>query len=452
MKIKKILCFVLSIVLVLLALTGCVANKEVSFQEGVHTRNDGYDRQFNTYYTSNDDFEFHIKSSVYDEETAKSLYNTVQADFNILKSYFSIDTQIKIYVEQSTLTKDVFVNENNFYCTIDDIENKAYLYGLVSAYLGITEPWKIYGICNYIYESEIDTSILTDYYNDEENMLTLSLFAGFFNIAFSDENTIDIAIKTAKSFVTYLIEQYGMDTFLSCDFSENYRQEWLNSISINKNYNIPYDLSWLNGAKYTKTDLYPLVINLQNRIYYLSPITSNRVSFDTPQSVIKALCDYQVGMANILSYIQANAPTQYANVLSNWESKITYYFYESSGKSHASTSTNEIFITQLRALFHESIHILVHPLVGQSEAWKGEGIAEYLSFLDGTINDLENIAYLYLTVDTEELVGDDLIFINMIREYYFSKAPYPQGPDDTNHALFYESIKKHNDLTPPWRL
>jgi len=171
----------------------------------------------------------------------------------------------------------------------------------------------------------------------------------------------------------------------------------------------------------------------------LSPISSYVDSFDTPQSVIKALCDYQVGMSNILSYIQANAPMQYANVLSNWESKISYYFYESSGKSHAFSSTNEIFITQLNAVFHETIHILVHPLVGQGEAWKGEGIAEYLSFLDGTINKLEYIAYSYLTADTEGLEGNDLIFVNMIREYYFSKAPYPQGLDDTDYSLFYKA-------------
>jgi len=290
MKIKKHISIILVFIISLLSFAGCTDN----FRQGTHKRDDAYDRQFSTYYISNDKIEFNIEARIYDETTAKNLYNTVVSDYNIIQSFLSADTPIKVYVVKETITKNVFANENTLYCTIADIADRSYLYGLVSAYLGTTEPWKIYGICNYLYEDKIDTSSLTDYYSDEENMLTLSLFAGFFNTAFSNENTIDIAVKTAASFAVYLVEEYGTQTFLTCGFSNDYRHEWLNSISVNKDYNIPYDLSWLDEAIYSKSALYPLIITVQNHVYNLSPITSETDPMDTPQLVIKVLSDYQV--------------------------------------------------------------------------------------------------------------------------------------------------------------
>jgi len=436
MKIKKCISILLVFIISLLSLAGC----SVSFRQGVHKRDEDYDRQFNTYYISKDNIEFNVEARIYDESTARDLYDTVLADYNTIQSFLPADTPIKVYVVENTITNEVFVNENNLYCTTTDIANRSYLYGLVSAYLGTMEPWKIYGIYNYIFGDKIDTSSLADYYNDEENMLTLSLFAAFFNTAFSDENTIDIAVKTATSFASYLVEEYGIQAILSCGFSNNYRQEWLNSISVNKNYEMPYDLSWLDQAVYSKSDSYPLVITVQNHIFKLSPLTNETDPMNTPQLVIKVLSDYQVGMTNILSYIEDNAPTQYDKILSRWEDKICYYFDNNIELSYARPYVKEIYILCPSALFHETIHILTHPLVGEYEIWKSEGMAEYLSYFDDTINDRENAAYFKLTADNEQFVGDNRIFIDMLREYYLSKEPCPQSPTDINCFLYCEAI------------
>ena len=452
---KKYFLITIIFLMLLITMTGCTNNEielppnnDVIFQAGRHLRDDVYYRQFNTYYTLSDNIEFHIREDIYDEATAKTLYNTFLTDYNTAQSFLFVDTEIKVYIVEGTITGEVFVNQNKLYCTIENINEKSYLTGLVAAYFNIVEPWKIEGASQYIFGNDIDVSSLVSYYNDEDNLHTLSLFAGYFNNAFSDDNTIDVAKLTAMSFSRFLLDQYDIETFLSCSFTASYRQEWLNSISVDKDYVMDYDMSWLNGAIYSQSEKYPFIITTDNRVYNLSPITQGTDLLETPLSIIKCLSDYQIGMSNILSYIEETAPINYPQILSIWQSKIRYYFDEDLIISHAKITENGIYIKYPRYLFHETIHILVPPSSGTKELWKAEGIAEYLSFFDGTVNDLENRAYMSITLDSEQFAGDNRIFFESVKEYYLSNESYPHGTNDINFSLYYESIA-YVTLTQP---
>lgn len=445
MSSKKYL--VILIFVLLCTLSSC--SSSVVFENGKHERDDNYTSAFNTYYTICNNIEFNVEEKIFDQEFATNLYNKVLTDYHTINNSFGIESALKIFVVEATITGEIYSNKGELFCTAQAINNQSYRSSLISAYLKITEPWQITGAYEYVYGESIDnSSLLKEYYDNEDNLMTLSLFAAYFNNGFSDENTIAFADRTAISFTKYLINQYDVETFLSCENSVYYRQQWLNIIGVNKNYDMPYNLDWLDGALYSHSNEYPLIIITNNRIYNLSPISESisstgyilTDSFDTPELIIKRISDYNSSILDVLSYIRDNAPVNYPQILSIWESTIYYYFDDGFSHSYAVPLQKEVYLKETGDFLHETIHILIPEVTGEKQIWKTEGIAEYFYCLSNVLTARKIRSYQSLILDSEVFDGDNRLFLESVQNYYLLNKPYPLSSEDFDYALFYEAI------------
>ena len=179
------------------------------------------------------DIELHIESSVSNSrEEIADIFDVLQNDYSRLNSVFGLNTKISCYVisDESFLGDEKAAYQNNaLLCTRNSINNGSY-------------------------------RRLKKYY-ESGNDLELTLFPAYFIKAFSDNP--DIAICTAYSFGDFVIGKYGFEKFMAADSTE-YRKEYLNCLGIDRAFEIPYDLSWLDGAEY-------LFSRYQNREPYLLP-------------------------------------------------------------------------------------------------------------------------------------------------------------------------------------
>ncbi|MFA5449664.1 MAG: hypothetical protein WC292_04425 [Clostridia bacterium] len=447
-RIKSII-FITIIFLLLLFMMGCLSN--IHFYNDEHIKNINYNFSFDTHLLIDERFDLHFEDKIFNEALALSTYKELQNDYDALNNVFNLDTNLYIYVVEDTKKEQAFYAKNSLYCTIDDIKSLAYQSVLTKAYLNKYELWKQHGAYHYIFgESKDNNDILTTYYNEESNLLTLSLFSAFFNDAFADASTIETAYLTAESYTKYLIDTHGGDSFLSCGLSGGNRQDWLNNIGVSLIYDMPYNISWLNNATYSHSDAaYPLIITTANRVYNISPIPKTfgssdyvlKNAFDTPLLILEQLSECNAAMEDILSHIKINAPLSYPKILARYNSKITIFINDRISYSHANAKDSQIHLNDLDDFEHEIIHILTYADYSHKHIWQAEGIAEYLSKeIPNRYTAFGGRLFKALNMNFESEDYDTKTFAELWKAYYQDKKPLSSTLEEFDFALAYEGI------------
>lgn len=81
-----------------------------------------------------------------------------------------------------------------------------------------------------------------------------------FNVVYG--KNVELHVETSVG--DFVIENYGFERFISANLTD-YRREYLEFLGINRAFNVPFDLSWLDGAEYSLAqNAYPLVIGTPN--------------------------------------------------------------------------------------------------------------------------------------------------------------------------------------------
>lgn len=388
------------------------------------------------------DIELHIESSVSNSrEEIADIFDVLQNDYSRLNSVFGLNTKITCYVisDESFLGDEKAAYQNNaLLCTRNSINNGSYRRLLTAAYIRSTEIWKQYGADAYAFGNEYNNNALKKYY-ESGNDLELTLFQAYFIKAFSD-NT-DIAICTACSFGDFVIGNYGFEKFMAADSTE-YRKEYLNCLGIDRAFEIPYDLSWLDGAEYSRDFLsYSLVIKTANRTYYLDPIPAERdtASFDTPERVLYHLSAGNAECNKILNYIRENAPASYPFVSEKYSGRLEYYISGREIKTCSDADNRRIYLLDPSEYVHETIHAVTLQSNPSEEAWIGEGVAEYLSrYVSRHISDINNRFYLSFT--DKSVTGNISVFAEEVNALYKSRGGSFESMSDFDFALLEECI------------
>jgi len=412
---------------------------EITFQTGRHIADESYYDTFNLYYYETDFIKFYVQSNVFDLASAITLFEKVEDDYNAVRLVFNIQPVIIIYVVDELGPTGILGTNGEVFCLVDDITGGSFRSVFVSQFLGgMTEPWKMIGASELVFGLIPEEQMLLTYYSSNENIMTLSLFAGYFYEAFSDIDTLQMAQLTAISFTQYLISHYGTEVFLSCQLNDEYRQEWLSSIGSDLQYHFDYNLSFLDGAIYSSSESYPLIIKTEHKDYYLSVMEK---TLDSPEKIMEMFSNFGVGMESVLSSIETNSIQYYAQITSAWNSNvISYYFNEDLPTSYADTFHRSIYLQSPMSIIHETIHMLIPIEVGNPQIWQYEGISTFFSFFGNQNScDLEPY-YLYLTLDSQLLSGDDKVFLEELQNYYLQQEPMPFTLDDFNYQVFYEAM------------
>ena len=333
------------------------------------------------------------------------------------------------------------------------ITDGSYKLFLTAAYLNTTETWKQYAACQYAF-SLWDTEDIDfkDYYADNANLLSLTLFTAYFNENFSDKKTIDIAKQTSYDFGNFVLTTYGINKFLSADLTQ-YRQEWLDSIQCSQHFDIPFDLSWLVGAQYSQKFLqYPIVIITSNRTYYLDDFYNARptASFDTAERVLYHLSQGYSESVKMLEYIHDNAPNNYSSAKKKFQSRMEYYISDRELRTSCDVDKSKIYLLDPSEYVHETTHAITLSENPTDAAWLCEGIAEYFSRnVSAQITDINYRFYESFTLPN--LSGSLKEFVDTVNAQYKNMGGNFNSIDTFNFALMEEAIGITTILFPKYK-
>ncbi len=334
----------------------------------------------------------YVEKTVYQSKEAKGWLERAESAYTKFYSAFGIDrcAELRVIEDEYALGEDgVALCDGFAYCNPSAFETGEYLFAFAGEYLQRSESWKRIAAVDYVY-SERDG--LGDTFTEG---LGLTLFEGYFNDAFADEETQVLAANTAKRFGRYVIEEYGIEAFLDCGVEE-YRNEWLISLGKEGRYQLPFDLSWLDGARYSERFLqFPLTIECKNQTYCLDAITSSRSSsaFDTPELVLTHLSNGIKGMEEIVEHVRAQAEGANTRLSLRYGESIAYEISDRRATG-ADVEKGVVYLADPSEFVHETVHMLTLDAYPRDGLWLAEGVAEYYSRdVSGVRSDIEYRMY-----------------------------------------------------------
>lgn len=377
-------------------------------------RNELCSRRMSMYYGVNDGIGIGIEESIDSQENRKDIYKKITEDIIQIQTKFLKPSNdlINIYVIEAPLDNTPYIGDNTVYCTLQDLEDNIYRPALVRACYNLTEPAIIHGLTGYIWGEEVDESKLRDYYNETEDMSLLGLTGVRFYKEWNNEEQIQLAKDTATSLMAYLVDIDRKDMVLIQGLTRKIKEEWLQSIGVEKNYENPYE-GELNQLKYSKSEEYPLIITSNAANYYIQASEE----FLTSREIEKFLYKDIIGRKDILNYLKENAMENFKNI--NHEVKAEYYFLGDADKLGGLTLPGGR-IQLYRPMAH--LHEYVHCLTGETSSdkkWMQEGFAEYLSIV--VVPDNYMVEIDFANIDPN-MLSDDGEFWEIAFNYYKNKG------------------------------
>lgn len=423
------------------ALAGCSAGK-AKFEEAEHSGTELYPESFAVHSVTAPQFTLRIADQLYDPETGQALYDALLADYGALSKLLAADRALEITLVPETPTDEVLAEGAAIYCTPDDVLEGDYREALVQAYTGFDQPWKLAGVEGLAFGDAVDIAELADYYNDEENMSTLSLFPAYFVDSYTDRTTLSAAQDTAVSFTDYILSNAGTEALYETIGQDDYRQDWLDSLGIAAAWQPLYDLSFLDDAQYASSEDYELIITTDNRVY-----SFNDNIVEDPRAIIEVLAFYHTGWENLMTIFQAEAPEHYAEIEDIWDGPIHLYFDGDLSRTYFDQEEHSIYFpsTGPQSIFSSTFVFLFPVPGGENQIWKQAGLGDYILAASGVP---DRDYYAYFLRSPEELTGDNAEFLSEVQAYYLSQASYPEELKDFDFGLFYESIAMVSLIKP----
>jgi len=402
---------------------------------------------FNTKYVRTGSTTLSIEARIFDEETAISMLGRLKNDCRLIESELQVEsTDIDVYIVERTLSDGIFVSGNKIYCTIEDILSERYQPDLVSLYFpGITKRWQNVGISGCIW-GDPDEDALSNYYGEEKNIKTLSLFPVYFCDAFTDADALNVAISTAASMTEYIVNEYGFDSFLDNGDCSEFRQEWLRHIGVDSGYSAPFNYNYIDCALFSSSRRFPLIITIDNLHFYFEP--SGGVH-ETPEDIMWLVLNTHPGMLAIMHYIEENSPVAYSRISDNWYNNDIHIVCGKEG-TYTQLGRNSVFINtdsnQFKIdVWHEILHILI-PEQSERYIWMSEGIIMNIALIaEREVKDVELFRDFYELLrgfdplDYPDFPGASL-FIALIQQHYYSVSGKPEHYEEFNITLFYEAV------------
>lgn len=451
------LVFSLFIVIALfaMAMVACTSNSYVFSKTEFERTEYGV---LTTYSVRHGPIELHIEDKLYSsQEQARFMLDQIENDYQMLEDAFHLKKKITIYViaDDYILGKEHGVYKSDrVYCNADIIESGEYRQFLTSAYIDVTDPWKEYGAYQYVFGDPVEEEDFISYYGDENNLLNLTLFAAYFKSEFADAQTIDIAQRTAASLSRFILEKHGLNRFKKTGPTE-YRQEWLDSKKINQEYAIPVDLSWLEGAVYSSSVSYPLIIETKNRVYNLDSVSSVResASMDTAERVLFQLSEGYSGILSVLEHVKEYAPKMYKKVSARFHEKITYNISEDVDKTGADPTKNKVDLYNPGEYVHETAHMISLPKAFEGIGWLAEGLAVYFdNEVSEKIGDMNYRFYeSFMDESLKSSYPDFAAFTEELLENFTSRGGRMASVKDMDFALLERSIAHLTLTKPEWK-
>ena len=312
------------VVLICYLLNMCTALSEALFSPGeTHTSTLDFRQYFETISATQGACTMSIHQDIYQEDQAQKLWKIVQYDLQALSRLVEMEAEqfepFTIFVVQETFL-GVERYDDRLYCTAGDIESGAYRQALTGVALGIEEYWKTLGLQNCLLDTSVDIAQLKTAYEQASDLDRLSMFISYFTEPFASAEESALAQQTATAITRYILEHYGIDALVGKD-DIAYKQEWLQSIGVDRIYSDPY-AQVLQDYRFTKANGYALVATTSlNHRFYLQPVEDMQTAKDVRIFLYEAAAYSQ----SLLDLFREEAPDYYKTVKSRWEGQLNIF-------------------------------------------------------------------------------------------------------------------------------
>ena len=390
------------------------------FVDGNHSRGSEYLAAFKTKTATLDGINIHFASNVFDEMESPSIAETIYEFYYSIYS-LGVETidEIDLYLVSATTTGGPVQLANKLYLTTDYIESGEYKAYLISVIYGLNSWWQCKALAELVSVPEEDVTIaadLDDYLEKFEDSYILSLHPCYFVHDFADDDTCNIANRAATALARFIIDEYGVDTFIHDGNNIAYRRAWLKSMGISA------DTAWLDtdGAKrmdtmrFSVTDDVPMVLSDED--FRLNINSTDWIN--TSDEVYFFLLEFCDGVEKLYRRFEEEAPRFYTNLKDDTD-VTTVHFRNSNNPttSVASMLKAEAIATDDADVFHEIVHTFMPRASGEEASWLCEGLVTYLTapyvsyYMDSVVVDS-------ITQDWEGDTQEDIFFRSEIVKYY----------------------------------
>ncbi len=417
-----------------------VQKEEISFLEGKHAREEGYEAAFNTYCANAGGVEFHVIYNLYEETSAKKFMETVTGDYQVLKAVESdLCGTVKVYMVQVTIAGKPQVAGNSVFCTMADIESGAYRECLAAACYQNTSYWKTVGLSAYLFDDtmENDSKELKAFYETPENVSILSMFPVFFSETFVEEDRLKVTKSTAAALTKYMVEKLGFEEFLKTEELAKYSKEWCELLGLDVTTMVlpENDLSLM---KYGSSDKYPVVLEYDNITFYLKPVEWITTAQEAYIAFEYMLHDYIMFWKDL----EQNKPQVYAMIKDNKNVPIWVYIKNADGISYAE-SDKQIYLDDMTAWIHEMVHLVIFP-ENDDYNWYYEGLTEFLTEEKyGCFRANTEAAYqILVNPKSFGIQPEEEKFYEYVASYYTQYKPLPESVEELDFLSFVLAVGK----------
>ena len=410
-----------------------LSEPNTAFVSDSHPWSIAYRDYFLTQTAQQGDLVLSIEESVFQPEQAADLLTRVVEDMQAIAAAVPVVSKpYTVYVVETPLHGMIQQVEDAVYCTADDILSGAYRAELIAVMTEIPTYWKCVGLSGVVFGSPIDTATLRAYYEQADDLGILSLFPAYFHNVFASEEDMLIARNTAISLTDYMMNQYGMETFLQTDRPED-RQDWLTSLGIERTYDDPYAEA-LAEYRYAFWDEdYPLVVTTDRGDTVF--IRYHEGDLDNPARVRAFLYESKIGLQKILDGIALESPEYLQAILDRYQNPIKVY-YDPIQSNGSFPGYHTIKLSYSRHYLLYMMYYLTPPLSDDRptydvEYWKYDALSRYM-----------NVSFY-------QAPGAKKYFYQNVQEYlseYFDPAKSMDETEQSEEGYTYRLLLKYQEF------
>lgn len=432
---KKI--FLISICIMTIFLCGC-GKREIVFQDGQHTRSEGYGASFKTKYAELTGLDVHIATLVYDENTAKEIVEFVEANYEKLrKSLKGYKNEVEVYVVIETESGYPQIDNNKVFCSLDDLETEDFLECLVRAFLDSNEYWKTVGVYEMVFNAEtpVDIENLKAFYQEETHYAVQSMFPLYFEKEYAGDDVAQAARMTAREVVELMLDEMSAEDFVKSDELFDYEIQMLQTMGIT------VDKERIE-RRLKETDMfsansYPVSLAYNNWFFYLS----KEENFNTADDYYDLFVEFLDALDITMTMWKEKEPEAYLLLEEKLDDIVSFYFYDR--RSGGDGNKKEIWLGESDAAIHELIHVWIPFSNNDKDFWYYEGIAMYLT----------GKAYWQIYVNGggwyEAIVKGELYdtlsvadraFCDLLADYYLQFAEMPSSYEEMDGFVLMRAL------------
>ena len=330
-------------------------NADPAYTNEEHLATEFYPQTFSVRAFRTDQCSLFIQTSIFDDILSTSIIDEVTQTVSSFKEFLNIDiSPIEIYIVKEPANGAIQVLDNRLYCTAQDIMKRTYTKYLASS-MTQCEYWKSIGLNGLFLQEIISGGALSAFYNGLEDMDILSLSPFWFNDSLTSAEEKRYAEETALSLTQFLTERDGMETFLTTDYMDIDRTQWLQSIGVNKEYNDIYqNIESRFILMPSKTYDVSAISQKYNMAYNIVSITGQS---DSPTLVRCFLYEAENMVEEVLNWISREAPEYYERCSNNLQFGSRVYVNLDGTRS--TVKINHIFLKSYINFADQFMYILV---------------------------------------------------------------------------------------------